>query len=106
MVVIFPEDTNEVNVPTDVILGCAAVVTVATASPEAVPVSPVPAPINCKPVTLPMALTDPTVLRLPPSTLPTTLSTVIVPTCVILNCVDAVTVCAEIAVVATLAVLA
>ena len=64
--VTLPLTLNEVNVPTEVILPCAAVVTVPAVVAEvaevavpavndaAVPVKPVPAPLNCNPVTAPV----------------------------------------------------
>ena len=66
-----------VNVPTDVMFGCAAVVTVPavvalvavvavpTVNDEAVPVNPVPAPLNDDAVTAPVAEINPAVLKLP-----------------------------------------
>ena len=66
--VIFPDTDKLVNVPTDVIFGCAAVVTVPavvavvavpTVSDDAVPVNPVPAPVKLDAVTAPDALITP-----------------------------------------------
>ena len=93
-------------VPTLVMLGCAAVVTVPavvadpTANEAAVPVSPVPAPVNELPVTVPVALTKPAVRMLPPCTLPVTLTLDNVPTDVMLGCAAVVTVPAVVAEVA------
>ena len=79
-----PLTVTVVSVPTEVILACAAVVTVpATTAVVAfgtVPdtlapgmlVRPAPDPLNCDPVTVPVAEINPTVRRLPPSTLPVT----------------------------------
>ena len=80
--VVLPVTVSAVNVPTEVIFGCAAVVTVPavvalvavvalpTVNDEAVPVNPVPAPLNDDPVTVPVADIKPPVNRLPPFTLP------------------------------------
>ena len=60
-----------VNVPTDVIFGCAAVVTVPAVVAEValgtvpvtlapgIDVNPAPEPLNCEPVTCPLALSTP-----------------------------------------------
>ena len=87
--VALPLTVNEVSVPTEVIFGCAAVVTVAavvalpTVNDAAVPVNPVPAPLNDDPVTVPVADISPAVCKLPPLTLPVTDNETSVPTEVI-----------------------
>ena len=80
---------NPVSVPTDVMLGCAAVVTVPAVVAEAtVPVtlppgilvSPAPDPLNCDPVTVPVAEINPPVSRLPDVVLAVTVKLLSVPT--------------------------
>ena len=78
--VVLPVTVTEVNVPTEVMFGCAAVVTVPavvadvavvavpTVNDAAVPVNPVPAPLNDDPVTAPVADINPPVSKLPPVT--------------------------------------
>ena len=119
-----PLTANAVNVPTEVMFGCAAVVTVpaVVAAPETVIVyvplnlaagivpelifapfnalRPAPDPLNWLPVTVPVALTRPAVLKLPPCTLPLTDNDVSVPTDVMLPCAAVVTVPAVVALVA------
>ena len=82
--VMLPVTANEPNVPTEVMLPCAAVVTVPavvavvalpTVNDEAVPVNPVPAPVNDEPVIVLAALINPAVKMLPPVTLAVTLTT-------------------------------
>jgi hypothetical protein len=78
--VVLPVTARALSVPTDVMLGCAAVVTVPatvavpTVKLAAVPVKLVPAPENELPVTVPVALIKPAVRMLPPCTLPVTLA--------------------------------
>ena len=80
VVLINPLDVTLVNVPTEVMFGCAAVVTVPavvaapTVNDEAVPVSPVPAPVKLDAVTVLVADIKPAVNKLPPVTLPLTLN--------------------------------
>ena len=104
--VTLPVTVTLVNVPTEVILGCAAVVTVPAVVAEAtVPVTlapgidvrPAPDPLNCDPVTWPAAEINPPVSKLPDVVLPVTVSAVSVPTLVILGCAAVVTVAAVVA---------
>ena len=96
-VVMFPVALSELSVPTEVMLGCALVVTVAAvvAAPDmltvydpdnlalgTVPVSKLVAlsDVNARP----LPVTAPAVTKLPPVTLPVTLNALNVPTLVIL----------------------
>ena len=89
------------NVPTDVILVCAAVVSVPTMlvplrlPPTMLPTELIsPAEIKLPPFMLPVALTTPPVLTLPPTMLPLTLKLVNVPSEVMLAWAASVTVAA------------
>ena len=105
-----PVTAKLLSVPTEVILGCAAVVTVpavvaevalATVPvtlPPGIDVSPAPDPLNCDPVIWPVALTNPPVIKLPDVVLPVTAKLLSVPTLVILGCAFVVTVAAVVAV--------
>ena len=107
--VTLPVILTEVNVPTEVILGCAAVVTVpavvaevalATVPvtlPPGIDVSPAPDPLNWLPVIWPVALTSPPVIKLPDVVLPVTAKLLSVPTLVMLGCALVVTVAAVVA---------
>ena len=63
-------------------------------------VRPAPDPLNCDPVTVPVALINPIVVRLPTAAVPLTVTVVSVPTEVMLACAAVVTVPATTAVVA------
>ena len=85
--VVLPVTANAVNVPTEVILVCAAVVNVPT----------ILVPLKLPPVILPVAEINPPVKTLPPVTLPDTDTLVRVPTEVMLGCAAVVTVPAVVA---------
>lgn len=110
--VVLPVTARLVNVPTDVILGCAAVVTVpavvaevadvadATVPvtlPPGIDVKPAPDPLNCDPVTCPAAEISPPVSKLPEVVLAVTVRLPSVPTLVMLGCALVVTVPAVVA---------